>query len=159
MAKRLLLERKQTTPTETEGFLSFPGTILATIEKPWVEDGLGGKPYESCVPSGIYRLIPHTRPDGKEVLALINEDLGVYYLEEELPEEGGRFLILFHIANWAKDVVGCVGPGVGKTQSAIGPMVTSSKKAMKKIMDYVDGDDAELEIREILGDIKVCLCP
>jgi hypothetical protein len=28
-------------------------------------------------------------------------------------------------------------------------MVTSSKAAMKKLMDYIDGDEAELEIRWI----------
>ena len=79
----------------------------------------------------------------------MNEDLGVYYLAEDRPAEGGRFLILCHIANWSKDVIGCIGPGIGKANSNNGPMVTSSKAAMKKLMDYIDGDDAELEIRWI----------
>jgi len=149
--KYLLLERKPTTHFETEGFLSFERTMLATIEKPWIEDSksLGGKPYESCVSDGKYELILHTRPDDKEVVALINEDLGVYYVEEDVPKEGGRFLILVHIANWSHEVVGCIGPGTGKAQSSKGPMVTSSKIAMKQIMDYIDGDNAELEIRWI----------
>ena len=146
--KHLLLERQSSGVAETQGFLSFPGTVLATIEQEWREDPdrPGGESNNSCVPAGIYRLIPHTRPDGKEVVALINETLGVYYLAEDMPPEGGRFLILMHIANWSKDVVGCIGPGLGK---ADGPMVTSSKSAMKKVMDYIDGEDAELEIRWI----------
>ncbi len=98
---------------------------------------------------GKYELILHTRPDGKKVVALINEALGVYYVEEDVPEKGGRFLILIHIANWQEEVVGCIGPGTGKAQSSKGPMVTSSKTAMTQIMNYIDGDSAELEIRWI----------
>ncbi len=89
--KHLLLERKPTTHTETEGFLSFGKIILATIERPWIEaDTPGGKPYESCVPDGMYTLRPHIRPDpnpdddkpGQSVVALINPALGVYYLKK-----------------------------------------------------------------------------
>lgn len=149
--KRLLLERKRSGAKETEGFLSFPGTVLATIEQEWRVDPRrrGGESNNSCVPNGTYQLRPHTRPDGKNVVALVNEDLGVYYLEEDLPEKGGRFLILMHIANWSHDVIGCIGPGLGKADSDQGPMVTSSSAAMQKIMDYIDGDDAILEIRWI----------
>lgn len=148
--KKLLLERLPTTPTHTEGFLSFAGAVLCTIERPWIEgDTPGGKPFESCVPAGVYKLRAHTRPDGKHVLALINESLGVYYLETDMPVEGGRFLILIHIANWVHNVVGCIGPGWWKTDSAKGRMVKSSGSAMKKIMKYVGDDEAEIEIKWI----------
>ena len=151
MMKRFLLERKPSGEAETQGFLSFPKHVLATIEQEWRvdPDRPGGESNNSCVPAGIYHLRPHTRPDGKEVVALVNEDLGVYYLEEDMPAEGGRFLILMHIANWSSDVVGCIGPGKGKAESDQGPMVTSSTAAMQQIMDYIDGDDAILEIRWI----------
>ena len=149
--KHLLLERMPSGVAETQGFLSFPGTLLATIEQEWREDPdrLGGESNNSCVPAGKYKLISHTRPDGKEVVALVNEALGVYYLAEDRPAEGGRYLILLHIANWSHNVIGCCGPGIGKAESDKGPMVTSSKAAMEQIMDYIDGDDAELEIRWI----------
>lgn len=153
--KHLTLDRKPTTATETEGFLTMPGQgggVLATIERPWIDrdDGVpGGKPYESCVPAGKYKLIPHTRPDGAEVVALVNEDLGVYYLEEHMPDEGGRFLILCHVANWPFNVVGCIGPGLYHNDSSQGRMVSSSGKAMRRLMRYIDGDDATLEIRWI----------
>ena len=73
----------------------------------------------------------------------------MYYRKGDRPAEGGRYLILCHIANWSHNVIGCIGPGLGKADSDQGPMVTSSKAAMKKLMDYIDGDDAELEIRWI----------
>lgn len=151
--KNLLLERPKSlaTDVETQGFMSFGRHVVATIEQEWREDPArpGGEKGNSCVPDGIYKLRPHTRPDGKEVVALVNPDLGVYYLEDDLPPEGGRTLILCHIANWSSDVIGCIGPGTGKAPSIRGPMVTSSKNAMKLIMDYIDGDAAELEIRWI----------
>lgn len=149
--KHILIERQPSGVSETQGFMTWPGTTLCTIEQEWRPDPdrMGGESNNSCVPSGKYRLIPHTRPDGKEVMALINEDFGVYYLAEDRPPEGGRYLILLHIANWSHNVIGCIGPGLGKSDSDDGPMVTSSKAAMKKLMDYIDGDDAELEIRWI----------
>ena len=148
--KHILIERQPSGVSETQGFMTWPGVTLCTIEQEWREDPNrpGGESNNSCVDAGKYRLIPHTRPDGKEVVALVNEDLGVYYLAEDRPPEGGRYLILCHIANWSHNVVGCIGPGIGKSNQ--GPMVTSSKAAMKKLMDYIDGDDAELEIRWIV---------
>ena len=152
--KYLLLERRPTTATETEGFLSFgsgsSGEILATIERPWIPgDTPGGKPFESCVPDGRYTLLPHTRPDGKEVVALVNESLGVYYRKEDRPNGVGRYLILCHIGNWVTDVVGCIAPGVSFGASAQGRMVKSSAEAMRRLMAYIDDDDAELEIKWI----------
>lgn len=149
--KHILLERQPSGTAETQGFMTWPGTTLCTIEQEWREDPSrpGGESNNSCVPNGSYRLIPHTRPDGTKVVALVNEDLGVYYLKEDMPPEGGRYLILCHIANWSHNVIGCIGPGIGKADSDQGPMVTSSKAAMKKLMDYIDGDDAVLEIRWI----------
>lgn len=148
--KHLLLERKRSSYTETQGFLSFKGSLLASIERPWIEHTVdGGKPYESCVPVGRYDLRPHKRPNGDDVVALVNPDHGVYYLEDDLPQQGGRFLILIHVANYKKDVVGCIGPGLWKDDSQFGPMVKSSRVAMTRVMDYIDGQEAQLEIRWI----------
>lgn len=149
--KRLLLERLPTTPTHTEGFLSWEGGVVCTIERPWIDDGTpGGKPFESCIPSGVYKLRGHQRPNGSRVVALTNEDLGVYYREEEVSSAGGRYLILIHVANWVDNIVGCIGPGLYKKDSDRGRMVVSSGAAMKRIMSYIgDSDDAIIEIRWI----------
>ena len=154
--QHLLLERMPTTATETQGFLSFDSEVLLTIERPWIPaDTPGGLPFESCVPDGRYKLIPHQRPEkengtpGDEVVALVNESLGVYYLADDRPNGVGRYLILCHISNWSFNVVGCIAPGLSKGPSAKGPMVKSSKAAMRRLMSYIADDDAELEIRWI----------
>ena len=149
--KHLLLERQPTTSTHVEGFLSFDDEILTDLERPWIDDGYpGGKPRESCVPAGIYDLVPHARPNGDLVVALVNPDLGVYRYAEDRPDGRGRYLILIHVGNWVHDIVGCIAPGLAKTTSPKGRMVTKSRKAMRRIMDFIDGDQAELEIRWIL---------
>ena len=113
----LVLERFSYAPSENEGVLSLPAHDLATIERPWVpHDSPGGKPFQSCVPDGEYRLDPWTRPNRGEVYILSNPDLGVYRLEEDRPRGEGRYLVLIHIANFVRNVVGCIGPG---TQRAI----------------------------------------
>ncbi len=151
--KRILIERKPTTVTHCESFLTLAEkSILAGLERPWIENPTGtpgGKPYESCVPVGVYETTPHTRGDGAEVIALINPDLGVYYLEDDMPDEGGRFLILLHVANWVSQIVGCCAPGLYHADSSNGRMVASSGKSMRRVMSFIDGDDCEVEIKNI----------
>ena len=149
--KKLLLERRPTTANETEGFLSYDREILATIERPWIpHDTPGGKPFASCIPEGSYDVHYHERPGGDVVPCLINPLLGVHYLQEDVPDQGGRYLILIHSGNWSTDVVGCIAPGLSFGNSPQGPMVKSSKAAMGRLMDYLDGETATLDIRYIV---------
>jgi len=125
----------------TQSVMQFDGLYLHTIERPYVRaDHPGGKPFESCIEPGKYDLVPFTRPSGDKVYQLLNPELGVYEFEDDLPEPGeGRFLILIHAGNWAKDVVGCIAPGLTETvDGANNPMVGNSKTAMQKLMSMLD---------------------
>ena len=144
--KRLTLQRELYSDTETQGVMVFGTTTLYTIEQEWRPTAPGGEPNNSCVPAGLYRLKDHQRPNGDGVVALLNSGLGVYYGPGDRPSSVGRYLILCHAGNWVKDVVGCIAPGLSRATSDQGPMVTSSKAAMKKLMEYIDGDAAEIEI-------------
>lgn len=106
-------------------------TIAHTIERPWIA-GLnpGGMPFESCVPDGIYQLVPHTRPSGRKVVALVNPDLGVWYQKEDRPNPWGRYLVLIHSGNYVENVVGCIAPGETRTIADNRRMVTSSRATM-----------------------------
>lgn len=145
--KLLTLTREASSNTETLGVLSFGLQSMYTIERPWIPTHPGGKPGESCVPAGQYELIPHTRPNGDKVLALINPGLGVYYLAGDRFHGVGRYLILIHAGNWAHDVIGCIAPGLSRATSNEGPMVTKSRDAMEQLMDFVDREYAEILIR------------
>lgn len=141
--KKLYINREPSTAVETMGRLEFDGNKMHTVEQEWRPTAPGGEPNNSCVPAGNYKLISHHRPNGDRVLALINPGLGVYYNAEDRPSGVGRFLILIHAGNTHKDVVGCIAPGLGRSDN----MVTSSRDAMKKIMEYIGADEAELFIR------------
>ncbi len=135
MNNELILERYCYSDTETEGTLWLDDDdYLFTLERPWVEGLPGGMPFESCVPDGEYELLPHVRPNGDHVLALRNPDLHVFYTKEERGDEDGRYLILFHSANWVEQINGCIAPGLVRTIAENKRMVRSSRAAMAKIM-------------------------
>ena len=109
------LKRYSYAEKETEGILVIGSLVLATIEQPWTPNpngALGGKPFESCIPDGMYRLSPWTRPNGDDVYMIFNPELGVYRFPEDHAAGHGRDLCLFHRANWAHQIQGCVGPGL-----------------------------------------------
>lgn len=89
-------------------------------------------PNLSSIPAGTYRLIPHPRPNGDDVLALVNPGLGVYYLDSDRPRKVGRFMILIHPANHVGELAGCIAPGMRHE----GDEVRDSRDAMGEIMKY-----------------------
>lgn len=133
----LLLVRDSYGPNETLGIMmNNAGELLAhTIERPWIKGpDVGGLSNESCVPDGIYQLVPYTRTkDGSHVVALVNEDLGVYFQKADRPEPRGRFKCLIHAGNYVEDIIGCVAPGTGRTINKNRRMVTASRATMARL--------------------------
>lgn len=146
--KELVLERFAYSPTETEGVLRIGDEAIYTMERPWLPAMPGGVPFESCVPDGLYELVPHQRSNGDNVFALWNPDLHVYYTQDERGDKPGRYLILIHVGNYVEDVVGCIAPGMNRAIFDNRRMVTNSRKAMEKIMSH---DWNGLVIRPALG--------
>lgn len=145
------LFRWNATPVVTLGVLHVDDFRCHTIERPWIPDinWAGGKKRESCVPDGVYALEPFIRPNDDEVYQLVNELLGVYRFEEDIPEgKQARSLILIHVANFIKDIIGCIGPGLSQTEHPeYGQMVGSSRAAMFEVMERLNQDyDNTLEI-------------
>ena len=135
----LFIDRFSYAVSETEGVLSVSDHRLATIERPWIAHSVpGGRPFESCVPDGEYILEPWIRgSNGHEVYILYNPDLGVYKTKTSRPAGVGRYLVLIHIANYARNVVGCIGPGMqrallmDKKTGAYSRAVSGSGEAMR----------------------------
>jgi uncharacterized protein DUF5675 len=156
----LRLTRQLMTPDCTRGTLEVfdsdgeTALSLFTIEKPWISSRAGGKagePFRSCIGEGTYSLSPYQRPNGDKVWILSNPALDVFKLNTDIPADRkatGRFLILIHIANRARDVVGCIGPGRSwRTEPDGTVMVTSSRDAMKDLHKLLDGRrNLEIEI-------------
>jgi hypothetical protein len=110
------LTRFSYAPTETEGVLRVNGHSMFTIEKPWVPFvNVGGKPFESCIPDGTYRLQPWVRAtNGQPCFILDAPTLGVYMRESDRPAKIGRYLCLIHTGNYVGDVVGCIAIGTAR---------------------------------------------
>jgi len=144
--KQLLLERETSTAAETMGRLSWyeeGGVVqIHTVEQEWRPTMPGGESNNSCVPAGRYECVKHVRPNGDEVLALVNPGHAVYYEEIDRPNSVGRFLILIHAGNTSADVIGCIAPGLSRNDNFVG----NSRKAMKKIMEWLDGEEVFIEI-------------
>ena len=115
-----------------------PGMTLATVEKPWA----GNKPMVSCIREGHYVIYRDKRPKQGDCFCLINHTLGV----SRYPEVGMiRHSILVHIANYASDVEGCIGPGTDVSANGGHWMVTHSRDAMLMIDRWL-GKETEFNL-------------
>ena len=142
----LSLFREISTATETQGVLLFGDEKLFTLERPWIPTKPGGEPFKSCIPSGRYTLRSHLRANGDTTLALVNPGHAVYYREADRFNDVGRYKVLIHSANWVDQIVGCIAPGLERTSSDRGPMVTSSRSAMQVILDHIGDDSAIINV-------------
>lgn len=91
----------------TFGKLMAPEFDLFTVEQPW----RGNQPFASCVPEGVYDLVWVDSPHFGETVALENRDLRVFASQDDATEPGDRFACLFHSANLASQLQGCIAPG------------------------------------------------
>lgn len=147
----LILTRFAYTPERTLGQLVVGGLTLATIERPWIDNpaGPGGKARESCVPEGTYAVRSHDGGAFRNVWALVNPDLGVWYQPGQIPkgQRWGRSAILIHAGNRVRDVVGCIA--VGRQHGVINgePAVILSQLAIGDMRRTLGRDAHTLIIR------------
>jgi hypothetical protein len=108
------------TGTVTIGIISAPGmTPLFTLELPWKNN----QKNISCIPRGLYPL--------EIVNSTKNKDIGKAY-EIIVP---GREDIQIHIANYPRQIQGCVA--LGYEASIDEESIGKSEKAIRYFMDYM----------------------
>jgi hypothetical protein len=124
----------------TFGELEIDGHTFKTVEREW----LNNKSFVSCIPAGEYQVIPHTRPNGDEVYAIVNESLGIYRYPDP---KAVRDLILIHKANVMTELAGCIAPGNkhGGLNGNFG--VYNSGDAMEQIRDLLGDETHTLTIQ------------
>ena len=117
----------------TFGELWYDDQFLCyTVEQPWNNN----KPFKSCVPAGRYNLKPFDSPRFGQTYALHNPYINVTLYPDDTP--GNRYACLFHAANWASDVQGCIGPGANLSCGRGNWMVTSSQRTLKQVLNLMD---------------------
>lgn len=106
-------------PNGTLGVIDYEDERFWTIERPWLDN----KPNVSCIPTGIYEM-------GWRVSPRFGETWHV----KDVPD---RTHILIHVANYSKDVQGCIGLGSSLMGDTVA--VASSKNAVKRFEELTKG--------------------
>lgn len=141
MEANLLLERRADLPAVTLGDLVAPNLLLRTVERPW----RGNAPGESCIPAGVYRWEHWDSPDNGRCLIIHNEDdttlppaRRLWRTKADGDRHGARWGIQVHVANVAREVEGCIGPGLdfGTPYGEIG--VAESRAALYKLLAVLE---------------------
>lgn len=113
--------------------------FLVTVERPWLDN----QPGFSCVPEGVYDLLPHESPKFGSCYALSAPDLGV-----TIYGPSHRTHILFHPANKAVELEGCIAPGLEFGTLDGQWAVMASRAAFGNLMNYLAGKPAKLIIKK-----------
>lgn len=134
----LTMIRDLSTPKETLYKLQVGEEIFDAIGQPDNHD----IPNQSCIPLGLYQLVPHDTAAHPDTWALVNPDLGVTHEPGDLVSVGcqypHRFACLIHSANFANQLQGCFAPGMSRLQGPWGWMVKDSRLAFGKIQAMLE---------------------
>lgn len=128
----------------TFGLLKLPsGETLYTVERPWLHN----QPFISCVPCETYDLVPFSSPRFGDTYALRGETVGV------TQDEGkARYACLFHSANQANEVQGCIAPGHHLGATGVSWAVFQSKAAIIKLLNVLAANPDERQLRIVWAD-------
>lgn len=152
----LKLVRHAYLPDATLGRLYVEELALATLEEPWVRNpfGPGGQKktqtlHESCVPDGLYDLVPHSGQRFQSVWALVSPEHGIFHWPGEIPmgARWGRSAILIHAGNDTGDIEGCIAVGLAHS----GNGVADSHKALELLRVKLGTQPHRLLIRPLTG--------
>lgn len=99
---------------QTLGTLLVGSRTIFTIEPPWVQN----QPFQSCIPEGDYWF--------EHVNIGTEEDPKMRVRLHDVP---GRCFINMEVANYATQLHGCIGAGLGVSMASQLGQVTDSQKA------------------------------
>ena len=116
-----------------------PGTVVIGDESFYTmeQEDLNNKPFKSCVPLGVYEMIPWKSPKFGDVFIIVNEDLNVYeyYDSENRPDNGRYKCLYFHRGNKSINFTGCGGAGDSYKPSM--DIITNTRDTCKKVNNLI----------------------
>lgn len=133
----LIMIRDTSTPNETLYKLQVGEQVFDAIGQPDNHD----TPNASCIPLGVYQLVPHDTAAHPDTWAMVNPELGVTHEPADpLPDDckyPHRFACLIHPANFAHELQGCFAPGMSRQSGTWGWMVKDSRMAFTTIQEIL----------------------
>ncbi len=129
----LLIYRNESTEHGTLSKVVLNGTSLHGLEQPWREN----LPFKSCIPSGEYLLEPHNSSRFGQTWAFVGGSVSHYHTEHCL-----RYACLIDVANYAREVKGCLAIGLERSKGPRGePKVYPSKRALELLRTLMPPDE------------------
>lgn len=122
----VILHRKYKTDCTLGTVIMPSGTVLKSIERPWLDN----KTNVSCYPEGIYLCKWIDRSAS-----------GKYKRCWHVQDVEGRTGILWHAANLARQLQGCTAPGLRHGNLYGLPAVLSSGAGLNKMRSEIGGKD------------------
>ena len=131
--KTLKIERYEVMGDGTRSRVLLPsGDMLHGLERSW----RGNKPNVSCIPDGVYAIVPHISPHFQECYALIGGTVGIE------PGQGKRWGCLIHPANYPHELSGCLAIGLRRDVRNEEPIIWSSRDACKILAEDLGNEPA-----------------
>lgn len=111
----------------TLGIMTYKDKYFFTLELPWKDN----KKRVSCIPEGDYTVVLRDK----------NQSGKFKYDHLHILDVPNRSYILFHVANYPNDILGCIGTGKTTAKDFVG----SSVKAHEELMELF-GESEKLKI-------------
>lgn len=101
------LIRDNLSKSGTHGTFHVGGKHWHSLEQPWDDN----KPFASCVPVGIYDIVPYFSKKYGDCYIMVNEDLNVFEKRKSpgRPKDGRYKCLFVHRGNYVRNFEGCVG--------------------------------------------------
>ena len=124
---RLIITRTDMSERGTLSTVRLDGKLFGYgIERPWKNN----RRFLSCFPEGLYLFVPHVSPKFGDVFAFVGGTVSLSEIDHV-----ARYGCLAHVANWQRDVQGCIG--IGKERRKEDWMVTNSRSAMDDLVEEI----------------------
>jgi len=118
----------------------------STLEQPWVpiDEGLGGKPYESCVPTGEYKLVKYHSKKYGDCFLMVSYANEVHAFEDDMLHQKQRFGCIFaHRGSYVNNFQGCIGLGVDYKLLGEEMGITKTRFTCEKLMHLFYQDNVD----------------
>lgn len=124
----IVLQRFCYHPNATLGVIKLHDKTFYSVERPWLDNQVS----VSCIPTGEYELGWRESPR-----------FGQTWHLQDVP---GRTYILIHVANFSKDVEGCIGLGMDLMGDTVA--VSNSRVAVKKFEEMTVGASWTMRVED-----------